>query len=92
MHRVFETIVKPLFNIEINYIEDRRIGTNTLLARVYRHIGTGPSPGIIEVHDGARISNNLKMAAHTQRTIKIAAKTKQPKSISKKQFKLSEFH
>ena len=70
MHRIFETIVKPLFNIEINYIEDRRIGTKTLLARVYRLIGTDPFPGILEVHDGAWISKNLTMATHTQRTIK----------------------
>lgn len=70
MHRVFKTIVKPLVNIEINYIEYRRIGTKTLMARVYRPIGTAPFPGIIEVHDGAWISNNLTMATHTQRTIK----------------------
>ena len=70
MHRVFETIVKPLFNIEINYIEDRRIGTKTLLARVYRLIGTDPFPEILEVHDGAWISNNLTIATHTQKTIK----------------------
>ena len=44
MHRVFETIVKPLFNIEINYIEYTRIGTKTLLARVYRLIGTDTFP------------------------------------------------
>lgn len=67
MHRVFETIVKPLFNIEINYIEARRIGTKTLLARVYRLIGTAPFPGVLEVHDGAWISNNLTMATHTQK-------------------------
>jgi acetyl esterase/lipase len=70
MHRVFETIVKPLFNIEINYIEDRRIGTKTLLARVYRLIGTAPFPGILEVHGGAWISNNLTIATQTQKTIK----------------------
>jgi hypothetical protein len=29
-----------------------------------------PLPGIIEVRDGAWISNNLTMATHTQRTIK----------------------
>ena len=70
MHRVFETIVKPLFNIEINYIEYTRIGTKTLLTRVYRLIGTDPFPGILEVHDGAWISSNLTIATHTQKTIK----------------------
>ena len=70
MHQVSETIVKSLFNIEINYIEDRRIGTKTLLARVYRLIGTDPFPEILEVHDGAWISNNLTIATHTQKTIK----------------------
>ena len=70
MHRVFETIVTPLFNIKINYIEYRRIGTKNITARVYRPIGTAPLPGIIEVRDGAWISNNLTMATHTQKTIK----------------------
>ena len=70
MHRVFETIVKPLFNIEINYIEDRIIGTKTVLARVYRLIGTAPFPGILEVNGGAWISNNLTIATQTQKTIK----------------------
>ena len=55
MHRVFDTIVIPRFNIEINYIEYTRIGTKTLLARVYRLIGTDTFPGILEVHDGAWI-------------------------------------
>ena len=50
--------MKPLFDINISDFEYRNIGTKALLARIYRPIGIGPFPAIIEVHGGAWTSND----------------------------------
>ena len=45
-------------DIEVEDIEYRKIGNQTLKARMYRPNGPGPFPAIVEVHGGAWISND----------------------------------
>ena len=42
------------FDIEVEDIAYRKIGTKILMARLYRPCGPGPFPAILEVHGGAR--------------------------------------
>ncbi len=46
------------FYIEVEDIEYRKIGTEILMARLYRPRGPGPFPAIVEVHGGAWTSND----------------------------------
>ena len=45
-------------DIKVEDIEYRKIGNQTLKARMYRPNGPGPFPAIVEVHGGAWISND----------------------------------
>src|ERR1700682_1781081 len=41
------------FEVDVNDVEYQRVGDEPWLARVYRPIGTGPFPTMVDVHGGA---------------------------------------
>lgn len=53
-----EMAVKPHFDIEFQDLEYRRHDGALLLARLYRPIGAGPFPALVEVHGGAWASGD----------------------------------
>jgi acetyl esterase len=46
------------FEVEVRDLEYQRHGAQPLLARLYRPIGTGPFPALVEVHGGAWASGD----------------------------------
>ena len=46
------------FEVEVRDLEYQRHGVQPLLARLYRPIGTGPFPALVEVHGGAWASGD----------------------------------
>ena len=48
------------FDIEVEDIVYRKIGTEILMAKLYRPRGPGPLPAIVEVHGGAWTSNDRR--------------------------------
>jgi acetyl esterase/lipase len=53
-----EVRIDPRYEIETRDLEYRRDGDAALLARLYRPLGTGPFPAVIEVHGGAWASGD----------------------------------
>jgi acetyl esterase/lipase len=50
--------IPALFELEARDLEYQRHGSNPLLARLYRPIGDGPFPALVEVHGGAWASGD----------------------------------
>ena len=50
--------VPARFEVEVRDLEHRRDSGTRLLARLYRPIGTGPFPAVVEVHGGAWASGD----------------------------------
>jgi len=53
-----EVGIEKRFDIEARDLEYQKIGGAPLLARLYRPIGTGPFPAVIDVHGGAWASGD----------------------------------
>ena len=53
-----EVAIEERFEIEVRDLEYQRVGGAPLLARLYRPIGKGPFPALIEVHGGAWASGD----------------------------------
>jgi acetyl esterase/lipase len=53
-----EVAIEKRFEIEVRDLEYQRAGGAPLLARLYRPIGKGPFPALIEVHGGAWASGD----------------------------------
>jgi len=53
-----EVAIEKRFEIEVRDLEYQRVGGAPLLARLYRPIGKGPFPALIEVHGGAWASGD----------------------------------
>src|SRR5260370_1068599 len=53
-----EVAIEKRFETEVRDLEYQRVGGAPLLARLYRPIGKGPFPALIEVHGGAWASGD----------------------------------
>src|SRR3981081_4786783 len=53
-----EVAIEKRFEIEVRDLECQRFGGAPVLARLYRPIGNGPFPALIEVHGGAWASGD----------------------------------
>src|SRR5258707_8025439 len=53
-----EVAIEKRFEIEVRDLEYQRVGGAPVLARLYRPVGTGPFPALIEVHGGAWASGD----------------------------------
>src|SRR5258707_13208197 len=53
-----EVAIEKRFEIEVPDLEYQRVGGAPVLARLYRPIGEGPFPALIEVHGGAWASGD----------------------------------
>src|SRR5207302_9906775 len=53
-----EVAVEARYRIEIRDLEYQRCGDEPMLARLYRPIGAGPFPAVVEVHGGAWASGD----------------------------------
>ena len=68
----------PRFEIAVEDIEYQRVGGQALLARIYRPVGPGPFPALVEVHGGAwvngtRLNNAIIDEALARTGIVVAA-------------------
>ena len=48
-----EVAIEQRYEVETRDLEYRREGAEPILARLYRPVGTGPFPAVVEVHGGA---------------------------------------
>src|SRR3954471_20220951 len=59
----------PAYDIQIQDVEYQRQGARALLATVYRPIGAGPFPALVEVHGGAWTSKDRTNNADTAKVL-----------------------
>jgi acetyl esterase len=53
-----EVAVEPRYQIEVRDLEYQRCGGEPMLARLYRPVGHGPFPAVVEIHGGAWASGD----------------------------------
>src|SRR5437764_14459918 len=53
-----EVAIENRYEVETRDLESRREGSEPILARLYRPVGTGPFPAVVEVHGGAWASGD----------------------------------
>src|SRR5271168_5022286 len=58
----------PAYQIQVEDVEYQRQGDRVLLGRLYRPLGTGPFPAVLEVHGGAWTSKDRLNNADTATT------------------------
>src|SRR5438874_3728195 len=58
MRMADEVAIEKRYEVETRDLEYRREGSEPILARLYRPVGSGPFPAVVEVHGGAWASGD----------------------------------